>query len=1082
VLARDGAGNHYNVFTIGDTTNPDTALTTGIVTGIAVPAPVTDAHIFFPYVNRGCGIDASNYDGDAGSASIVDVFGAATTLAVSPNGDHVETAVVVEPAAGANQDSSNYGMFRADYDPGASTNGVDWRVADFLGWATNPPTLPRDPNNAIRMYLPNGYTVAGGAVTSVTAPFEPVLRTSIQYVSGANPPAVGQLTTYAIWAHLDNGPTAAIPQDTAIISIGVPAPATAVPGTLTAYINGNPAACSSNTQTATLMQCTFDDPIPANEPASIRFEVTLTPAVAGVFSLTGAPAGVAAPTPPNQPTPPNTTARAQYTSAFNTTEHVGPVCDLRVQTGVAVTWASLRGLRVDPLAGVVEFATGVQRGTQAFNVYGLADRRAEPVLLTSVPLAAPVADTMMPTLYRAEVGAIGFPFLMLEEIERGGARRRLGPFRVGDRHLAAAFARVQSRLESSGLAERDGGETRTFRPRVVRERRQGPRRDGGFGGRPAIAIATTEAGRVRVAWPELVAQGLPAQVAERRLSLTRQGAPVAFTVERALGQPEALVFETDALATAYSGEQVHVLSWREPAGAPSVALTSWKRPTPADNRRVERDTFFVASMPQGHDPWAWDLLFGDGGTWPYGYLEPEIGAFDLPGLPAELSGSVPVRIHVVGFSPEVHALEAWVNDQPVGQLGFGGLGAAVLEGAVPAESLRAEGNQLTIRYTSPDGVGIVYLDRVELGLPAAPVTEVAEVSVRGFDGRVSLGRVDYLVVTHPDFAAAAERLAALKAAEGFRTAVVDVERAYDRHSGGVVEARAVQALVREAAGRGARYVLLFGDDTFDPQDLSGLGLRSFVPSIYAWDGEFGRVVSENLYADVSGDGRPDVAIGRLPASTPEEADALVAKIARQDASLRAGAGRHLVALDGDQGPASFSAMAQQAAASLPAGTALTWADSGAGVEAARDVLLAGLRQGNAVTHYFGHGGPELWADEALLTTDAVEGLAGSPGETVVFAWSCQSQFYQYPLGPSLGEALTLLPQGGAVASFGPAGISDLEAQAGLQRALYARLFRPGVTLGEAIRAAKSAALAADPRTAPAVEGFNLIGDPALRLP
>jgi hypothetical protein len=100
---------------------------------------------------------------------------------------------------------------------------------------------------------------------------------------------------------------------------------------------------------------------------------------------------------------------------------------------------------------------------------------------------------------------------------------------------------------------------------------------------------------------------------------------------------------------------------------------------------------------------------------------------------------------------------------------------------------------------------------------------------------------------------------------------------------------------------------------------------------------------------------------------------------------------------------------------------------------------------------------------------------------VVLAWTCNAQWYQNHLERSLGEDLLLVPEGGAAASFGPAGMTSPL----LQSALYSRLYRllaQGVPLGEAIRRAKSDALRADPGVLEAVEGFNLLGDPALRVP
>jgi hypothetical protein len=81
----------------------------------------------------------------------------------------------------------------------------------------------------------------------------------------------------------------------------------------------------------------------------------------------------------------------------------------------------------------------------------------------------------------------------------------------------------------------------------------------------------------------------------------------------------------------------------------------------------------------------------------------------------------------------------------------------------------------------------------------------------------------------------------------------------------------------------------------------------------------------------------------------------------------------------------------------------------------------------------------------------------------------------------LGEALMLVPQGGALAAFGPSGISEPVLQRMLSDRVYARLLQ-GDRLGDALRTAKAEAASATPQTRPVIEGFNLLGDPALRLP
>ncbi|RPJ58142.1 MAG: hypothetical protein EHM24_28885, partial [Acidobacteria bacterium] len=281
-----------------------------------------------------------------------------------------------------------------------------------------------------------------------------------------------------------------------------------------------------------------------------------------------------------------------------------------------------------------------------------------------------------------------------------------------------------------------------------------------------------------------------------------------------------------------------------------------------------------------------------------------------------------------------------------------------------------------------------------------------------------------------------------------------------------------------------RYVLLVGDDHWDPAHRVPSSQPSFLPSAMFQDGANGRVPSETRYADLDGDGAPDLAIGRLPAASAEEALALAAKVERQRDALAYAAGRHLFAVD-DGAP--FLQRAQAAMAQLPNTSTSVLADLNQGIQAAEDALAAATTSGVEAMHYFGHGSVDLWADEWLLDSRSAAAFAGRP-ESLLFTWACYAQDYQnvfdYGEGPveSVGESLLKLPTGGVLASFGPAGITDERLQVKLQTELYPRLFHGELTLGEAIRQAKAEVLRADPATAPVVEGWNLLGDPALRLP
>ena len=592
-------------------------------------------------------------------------------------------------------------------------------------------------------------------------------------------------------------------------------------------------------------------------------------------------------------------------------------------------------------------------------------------------------------------------------------------------------------------------------------------------GTHALRIEVASAGVVRLPLADLQAHGLPEGV------LARRGARLSLlgrTVPHRLESGD-LVFQAEAFSTDYTDHASYVLSWGRLAPLPRVPLTRSELPRRPGFVRVEENHFYAPYLPRDTDPWIWDVAFAGGGGGPW--------SFDLPGLQAQ-TASVPLRLRVVGGTAHHHRVQALVNGVSAGEVEIDGIATAVLEGMLPADVVRETGNTLELAYASTgpeEGVGLLYLDALDLGVSVAPPAGIVPpVRIVPYDPLLPAGPVDYLIVTPAAFRAAADKLAALKQAEGLRSRVVDLERVYDHYSAGVVEAEAVRALLADAHRRSRiRFALLLGDDTLDPRGYLGPSPEAFVPSLNGWDGEFGRIPAENLYADVDGDGRPDLAIGRLPAGTEEQAEILVAKVAQQTEKLASAGGRQLFAVDRSGALDSrFREVAEGVASRHFAGRPVAFVDVGEGVAKARAELLAGLRGGAQTIHYFGHGGPEEWSDTALLTPADAAQLRGSGTLALVLSWSCEAQWFQYHLGPSVNEALLLVPDGGAVAAFGPAGISDPQIQRPLYDALYSELAR-GASLGEAIRRGKALALKKDPRTRAVVEGFNLLGDPALRL-
>jgi hypothetical protein len=755
----------------------------------------------------------------------------------------------------------------------------------------------------------------------------------------------------------------------------------------------------------------------------------------------------------------------------------------------ALTRATLQGLRVDP-AGVVEFATSTQRGTASFQIHALSARGGKRPI--GKPVRARVPDSMNPVVYRVQTGPIAETRILIEETDVHGRNTWMGPFPVGDGPLAEAFEAVSARLERAHAPA--GDDVRMARGRAQRLLAE-PAAVGARGpvtvprgksGSPVsgVRIDVASRGIVEVPLETLQAWGMPGNAA--RVTFLGREVPHWYVPQaRSRG---AIAFRAETLSTDQTALAPYIVSWTGSALAPSVPLTSSAEPTTPGFVRIERSLVYRAMTPLNADPWTWDMLGAGWGQWPFDWWDPTLGDFDLPDLVPGSSADVQVRLKLRGDSAATHRVDATINGHHAGSVTFEGFADAVLMGSVPASALRTTGNQMRLDYMAEGGTGwdMALIDYLEIAAPTGPGNRPATVArIAGYDPALPAApQTQYLIVTHPAFLDAAHRIAAYKQAEGLDATVVDVERAYDRFSAGVPEPRAVQAMIRQFARTGRlKYVLLVGDDTLDPRNGVGTGAVSYVPSMTGWDGNFGRVPSETPYADVNGDGKPDLAIGRLPVQTAEEAVAMAEKIGRQAASLAASAGRHLFAVD-NQNPRDiqFLAQAQRTSQRLPADSSVAWARLDDGVDTARAALLKAWNEGTTVTHYFGHGGPTTWADEALLSAADGPALQDSR-ETVLLTWACQTQFYQYLWGPTVSESVLLLPRGGAVASFGPTGITTPAEQ----RAFYERFYATGVmagrvTLGEAIQRAKARMLTESPSTRGVVDGWSLLGDPALRLP
>ena len=279
-----------------------------------------------------------------------------------------------------------------------------------------------------------------------------------------------------------------------------------------------------------------------------------------------------------------------------------------------------------------------------------------------------------------------------------------------------------------------------------------------------------------------------------------------------------------------------------------------------------------------------------------------------------------------------------------------------------------------------------------------------------------------------------------------------------------------------------RYVLLLGDASYDPKDFLGSGVVNHLPSpeiktTFLW------TVSDLLYTAVNGDDRlPDIAIGRLPASSKEEAQQMVAKILAYESSGQTIHGRVVLVADNPDAAGDFVANAEELSGTLLGGRNVEKIYlPQLGREASREAIRQAFDEGSSLMSYMGHGGIHLWADETILTSNDVDSLSSQAQQPVLLTMNCLNGYFHFPYFDSLSEELLKHEDKGVVAAFSPSGLSlDAPAHKFHQTLLNALLNGNHRRLGDAVLEAQQtyAQTGAFPEL---LNIYHLFGDPALRL-
>ncbi len=386
----------------------------------------------------------------------------------------------------------------------------------------------------------------------------------------------------------------------------------------------------------------------------------------------------------------------------------------------------------------------------------------------------------------------------------------------------------------------------------------------------------------------------------------------------------------------------------------------------------------------------------------------------------------------------------------------------------------------------------------------------------GFDKKLvsqnlhGIDNVDMIILYDATFEDAVKKLKEHRAAYNNMTIeTVRIDQLYNEFSSGRQDITAIRDFSRMLYERNSRYkyLLLFGDGTFDyKNNLGSEPHLNFIP-VYETKESFDPIFaypSDDYYGllDVgeNGDlkGLLDIAIGRLPVNTPDQANDVVAKIIHYDNTPETLKDwrNWIVSVADDDDPGTFvyetDAQVTSNEKRYPTFNSdkiyldafkLVSTPGGDRFPDATTAINNDIFKGCLVINYQGHGGPKGWAQERVLSNPDVTAWKNFDKLALFVTATCTFTGYDDPSVESGGELAFLNKEGGAIALFSTVRPVYNSSNVALVKSVYDTIFtKPNgkiLPMGDVLRISKNKFTSSF--DVPNARKFAMIGDPGQKL-
>ena len=437
------------------------------------------------------------------------------------------------------------------------------------------------------------------------------------------------------------------------------------------------------------------------------------------------------------------------------------------------------------------------------------------------------------------------------------------------------------------------------------------------------------------------------------------------------------------------------------------------------------------------------------------------------------------------------------------------------------QNLKAE-NTISITQTAGGNLRLDYIDLQHAEPAPITIGEPAYVYRITNQDHHADAATDMVIIipTSQHLLAQAERLKAHhEQHDGLRVTIVPADELYNEFSSGTPDATAYRRYLKMLYDRATtpndkpRYLLLFGDGAWDNRMLtsewSGYNPDDYLlcyesensfsqVNCYVSDDFFCLLDDEEVIQTTNGNsttyaGKPDVAVGRLPARTPDEAKTLVDKIISYAQNEYAGPWQNEICMMGDDGNDNSHMKTADKVATMIESTypnynvdKIYWdayqrtsSSTGYSYPDVTRLIKQQLQNGALMMNYCGHGAAYAMSHELVMKLTDFE----SQQSNYLPLWmtaSCDIMPFDGQ-EENIGETVMLNSKGGGIAFFGTTRTVYATYNEVMNLAFTKHVLTPGMAIGEAVRLAKCELVEKSSDLTCNKLQYTLLGDPALQL-